>query len=213
MYQLTPQGQSLIADLAQRYGVSTDAVMTLLQALLAGNGGMAQFNHPEFGGSGQWMQGGMIMVGDMFNQGLKARWMDCVRNWPACWPGRHCRRRPPPFNRSSRAVRPTPVNPSQGGSGYTTATGGSAPGVTVSLFVPGQGGSGNWWPAELGAPAATGAQNQMRYAYFPNTRRLAVEINGQITVYDTLIIRSAVSRNSRVGTPRSLSPVNTGWWR
>ena len=68
----------------------------------------------------------------------------------------------------------------------TTATGGSAPGVTVSLFVPGQGGSGNWWPAELGAPAATGAQNQMRYAYFPYTRRLAVEVNGQVTVYDTL---------------------------
>jgi uncharacterized repeat protein (TIGR03803 family) len=27
----------------------------------------AQFSHPEFGGSGQWMRGGMIMVSDMFN--------------------------------------------------------------------------------------------------------------------------------------------------
>ena len=34
---------------------------------------MAQFSHPEFGGTGQWMRGGMIMIGDMFNNALKAR--------------------------------------------------------------------------------------------------------------------------------------------
>ena len=34
---------------------------------------MAQFTHPELGGSGQWMQGGMTMVGDMFNNALKAQ--------------------------------------------------------------------------------------------------------------------------------------------
>jgi hypothetical protein len=34
---------------------------------------MAQFSHPELGGMGQWSMGGMIMVGDMFNNGLKAR--------------------------------------------------------------------------------------------------------------------------------------------
>lgn len=175
MYQLTPQGQSLVADLAQRYGVSTDAVMNLLQALLAGNGAMAQFNHPELGGSGQWMQGGMTMVGDMFNQGLKAK-VDGLCSELA---GLLARQELPPAPATFQAQQ-------QGGSGYSTWTGGSAPGGTVSLFVPGQGGSGNWWPAELGMPAATGAQNQMRYAYFPQLRRLAVEANGQITVYDTL---------------------------
>ena len=36
-------------------------------------GDQAQFNHPDPGGLGQWSQGGMIMVGDMFNQGLKYR--------------------------------------------------------------------------------------------------------------------------------------------
>ena len=45
----------------------------LLGALAHGNGRQAQFNHPELGGMGQWSQGGMIMVGDMFNQGLKHR--------------------------------------------------------------------------------------------------------------------------------------------
>ena len=34
---------------------------------------MAQFNLSEPGGSGQWMSGGMVMVGDVFNRGLKAR--------------------------------------------------------------------------------------------------------------------------------------------
>ncbi|MGO9108260.1 MAG: SHOCT domain-containing protein, partial [Thermoguttaceae bacterium] len=73
MQTLTEQGRQRINDLAQRYGVSTDAVMALLQALINGNRTMAQFNHPELGGSGQWLQGGMTMVGDMFNHGLKAK--------------------------------------------------------------------------------------------------------------------------------------------
>jgi hypothetical protein len=36
----------------------------------------------------------------------------------------------------------------------------------------------------LGSPFSSGAQNNIRYAVFPN--RLAVELNGQITIYDTL---------------------------
>lgn len=44
---------------------------------------------------------------------------------------------------------------------------------------------GTWWPAELGHPSASGAQNNLSYAIFPDTRRLAVNLNGQITVYDT----------------------------
>ena len=73
MPQLTEQGRQRIDELAQRYAVSTDAVMTLLQALVNSNGTMAQFNHPELGGGGQWMLGGMTMVGDMFNYGLKSK--------------------------------------------------------------------------------------------------------------------------------------------
>src|SRR5215471_18424043 len=72
MPQLTSEGQQKVTALAQRYGVSTEAVRTLLQALVHGHGTMAQFDHPELGGRGQWMPGGMVMVGDMFNQGLKA---------------------------------------------------------------------------------------------------------------------------------------------
>jgi hypothetical protein len=67
MPRLTPEGQQIIEKLAQQYQVSVDAVMSMLQSVMDGNGTMAQFNHPEFGGAGQWMQGGMTMVSDMFN--------------------------------------------------------------------------------------------------------------------------------------------------
>jgi hypothetical protein len=69
--QLTPTAFQAVQDMAQRYGVSTDAVTTLLAAVNAGGGSMAQFYHPELGGGGQWMRGGMTMVGDMFNSRLQ----------------------------------------------------------------------------------------------------------------------------------------------
>ena len=71
MNQLTPEGQQIINNIAQRYNFSPEAVFSMLQSVINGNGSMAQFNHREFGGSGQWMRGGMIMLGDMFNNGLK----------------------------------------------------------------------------------------------------------------------------------------------
>ena len=47
MPQLTSEGQQKVTELAQRYGISTEAVVTLLQALMYGHGTMAQFDHPE----------------------------------------------------------------------------------------------------------------------------------------------------------------------
>jgi len=43
----------------------------MARAMARGGGTMAQFNIPELGGGGQWMMGGMTMVGDMFNTGLQ----------------------------------------------------------------------------------------------------------------------------------------------
>jgi hypothetical protein len=65
--------ESSLQALAAKHGFSQNAVEHLYRALHTGNGSMAQFSHPEFGGSGQWMRGGMIMIGDMFNNALKAR--------------------------------------------------------------------------------------------------------------------------------------------
>jgi hypothetical protein len=53
------------------------------------------------------------------------------------------------------------------------------------LFVAGTGSGGQWWPSELGAPASTGAQNDLRYAFFPGTRRLAIQHGGATRIYDT----------------------------
>ena len=205
LQKLTEQGQQRINDLAQRYGVSTDAVMALLQALINGNGTMAQFNHPELGGSGQWLQGGMTMVGDMFNHGLKAK-VDGL-----CTELSQILGQQPfvPFPLSSQSQSPggqqqqqqggygslgrsweIPLH--QGGQQQQQQGGYGSPGMVgggpaVSLFVPAApGSSGNWWPADLGFPSGTGSQNNIRYAYFANARRLAVEINGHVTVYDTL---------------------------
>ncbi|HYO95514.1 MAG TPA: hypothetical protein VER33_13425 [Polyangiaceae bacterium] len=72
MQQLSSAGEAAVNDLARRYAVSVEAVSTLLAAVVAGGGTMAQFHHPELGGSGQWMRGGMTMVGDMFNRQLQA---------------------------------------------------------------------------------------------------------------------------------------------
>ena len=73
MPNLTMDGQGVLHDIAQRFGVSTGAASELLNALARGNGVQAKFNHPDLGGMGQWSKGGMVMVGDMFNHGLKAR--------------------------------------------------------------------------------------------------------------------------------------------
>src|ERR1700756_3777211 len=73
MNTLTPDGLAALAKVAQRHGVSTDTAAVLLNAVSYGGGTMAQFNIPELGGMGQWSQGGMTMVGDMFNNGLRHR--------------------------------------------------------------------------------------------------------------------------------------------
>lgn len=73
MQQLTEEGRRTVREVAQRYGFSDDAVTEMLTAVATGHGNQAQFNHPEFGGMGQWSSGGMLMIGDMFNSSLKGR--------------------------------------------------------------------------------------------------------------------------------------------
>jgi hypothetical protein len=194
MRQLSPAGQQVINDLARRHGFSPDAVMSMLESVINGNGRAAQFNHPEFGGSGQWMQGGMIMVSDMFNNSLKGR-IDglCVElsGLVAIQPDLI---RGGSFQSQSQGNRQQ-VN--VGGDQQQQQVGGcggsqqeqnsTGPVGPVSLFVPpAPGTSGDWWPGDLRWPTSTGAQNAVRYAYFAPARRLAIEVNGRVTVYDTL---------------------------
>lgn len=172
MRHLTPDGQRIVDDLANRHGFSVDAVTHMLFAVLNGNGGMAQFSHGEFGGSGQWMRGGMTMVGDMFNNYLKGRVDNLcseIANLLANQPGLL----------QSGSFQ----SQSQGGSSHQHQATGGAMGSS-SLFVPDP--EENWWPRDLGSPSALGTQNNVRYAYFANQRRLAVKTGGEVWVYDTL---------------------------
>ena len=64
-----------------------------------------------------------------------------------------------------------------------TADGARSEGDEVSYRSPTR--SDDWWPAGLGRPGAVGAQNDLRYAVFPETRRLAIDDRGTVSVYDT----------------------------
>ncbi len=163
MDKLTPEGEKIVAALADRYAIGVEAVKMMLDAVARGGGSMAQFNLPELGGSGQWMRGGMTMVGDMFNNSLKAT----VDN--LC-------------NDLSRALdsQPNifaPFMPAPQTQMQSQGSGGA------SFWQSSQ--PSSWWPAELGNPTSTGSQNNLRYAYFPSSNRLAIDDRGQVEVYDT----------------------------
>ncbi|UOM37190.1 SHOCT domain-containing protein [Acuticoccus sp. I52.16.1] len=146
MSDLTDDARRTLGGLAMRYSLPASAVEEMARAVARGGGTMAQFNIPELGGSGQWMAGGMTMVGDMFNHGLKAQVDGLCAEIVAAMAGQ-------PFFR-------TPQTPA-----------GSA-----------------WWPAELGQPSSSGGQNSVRYAYFPQARRIVVDTGdgGPVIVLDTL---------------------------
>lgn len=161
MNQLTEAGRRAVAETAQRHGVTEQSVQMLLDALLVGGGQQAQFNIPELGGMGQWSRGGMVMVGDMFNNALKAQ-VDALCTDLA---GRMAAE---PLIVARRVAPASMQSQSQGGSFGSMAS-----------FQ-----SSAAWPDALGPPSSVGAQNDLRYAVFPDTRRLAIDEGGRISVYD-----------------------------
>ena len=163
MPKLTPEGEKIIDALASQYSISVASVKLMLDAVARGGGTMAQFNVPELGGSGQWMRGGMTMVGDMFNNALKAT-VDNLCNDLA----RLLASQPNLYE---------PVLPLQPGQQQSQG------GVGVSYQSSLQ--SGSWWPETFGNASSTGSQNNLRYAYFPSINRLAIDDGGRIEVYDT----------------------------
>ncbi|WP_347137472.1 SHOCT domain-containing protein [Paracoccus sp. SSK6] len=136
--RVTGEDRRDVAEIARRHGFSVEAARAMLSSLVRGHGTQAQFDHPEFGGMGQW-SGGMLMVGDMFNTGLKARVEALIRDLAGL---------------AAAAPRHQPAD--------TPA-----------------------WPSGLGTPSSSGSQGDMRYAVFPEARRLAVMRKGQMFLYDT----------------------------
>lgn len=135
-----------LQTVADRHGIGLDAVRHLVQALERGHGRMAQFDHPDLGGMGQWTEGGMTMVGRIGDEDLRSRVASLCGELAATLPAEG-------FASTASAGRPA--------------------------------GEGEWWPGGLGHPSATGSQDGLRYAYFPESRRLAVEQGAGIALYDT----------------------------
>ncbi|MDM0002760.1 SHOCT domain-containing protein [Variovorax sp. J22P240] len=135
-----------LTDVAARHGFESEPAQVMWEAVTLGQGGMAQFGHPALGGSGQWMRGGMLMIGDMFDHGLKAR-VNALCEEVARLYAEH-----PQWRRPMREAA---------------------------------GAGAEWWPSGLHGPSSSGAQNGIRYAYFPAQHRLAIERAGTIELYDT----------------------------
>lgn len=186
MRQLSSAGQQAIQDTAQRHGFSVDAVASMLDAVISGNGTMAQFNHPEFSGSGQWMSGGMTMVSDMFNNHLKGR-VDSL-----CGELAQLLANQPGLVQTESFQSQSQGSGSAGGSGDSSVQSSDSSWQarqpdpyqnTSSLFMPS---SPDWWGTDLRWPNSTGSQDGSRYAYFAQACRLAIEEQGKVTIYDTL---------------------------
>jgi hypothetical protein len=153
-----------VAEIGRRHGISEEASYALYHAVKRGGGGFAQFNHPDLGGMGQWSRGGMTQIADMFNDNLKAQVAAACEEMASRVPVEGIAGQDP------GAAQQHQVH------GADDA---------VAEPAPMTSGSADWWPEGLGAPASSGAQNDMRYACFPDLHRLAIERNGKLTVYDT----------------------------
>ena len=162
MKHLSANGRQAIEELASRHGFSSDAVRSMLESVIQGNATMAQFSHPEFGGSGQWMSGGMTMLSDMFDNQLKNRVASLCSGLAQL------------LNNEPALLESESIHQQNHGS----AQQGSGAGESHRKM--------DWWPEELHRPDSAGAQNGVRYAYFGNACRLAIERDGKVTLYDTL---------------------------
>lgn len=156
----------LIASTAKRHGVDREAVAAALAALKHGGGTMAQFSHPAFGGMAQWSKGGMSMIGDMFNHGLKATFDAVMSDLSAALAQ----------NPERDDTRHDAAQQSDTGSTQARSDGDTHP-------APAQ--TSGPWPEEFGTPGSSGGQNDMRYAYFPEACRLVIDQDGTRKIYDT----------------------------
>jgi len=163
MKTLSADGQEQVSAIAARYNLQPETVESLLKAIIRGNGTMAQFNLPELGGQGQWMKGGMTMVGDMFNNSLR----DTV--------DKLC-------NELSELVTTTLLFEINDDPLADSPEGLRKHPSTRNGFFSEPSSS---WPAIFGTPTSSGSQNNFRYAYFAPVHRLVIEDEGKRTIYDT----------------------------
>src|SRR4051794_11312142 len=145
-----------IPAIASRYGVSEAIVRVIHRCLQTTNGLMCQFDIPEFGGMGQW-QPGQVMITRWNDHDLRAK-VDGLCSEIAA------------IVRGSDTAAPAALSRPPG----------TAPAVGHVDLAAGE----SWWPAMYGHPSAAGAQNGVRYAYFPDKHRLLIQNGAHIEAYD-----------------------------
>ncbi|HEY7119825.1 MAG TPA: hypothetical protein VH475_24760 [Tepidisphaeraceae bacterium] len=167
--------KDVIPEIANRYQLPVPLVRSLYRQLADSGCRMVQFDSPELGGPGQWMPG-MVMVSRWNDHQLKARVDGLCSELTAIICGSD--------TASPAAFRRPPGTP---------------PAAAHVDLPAGE----SWWPAPFGQPAASGEQNGVRYAYFPNQNRLLVQQGARIDAFDTADVQlSGVSQQQ--GHTRSL---------
>ena len=149
--------ERLVVELADKHEFSRAAIAHLAEAIAAGAGDMAMFDHAAFGGPGQWMRGGLILTSRPEDTILTHR-IEALCN---------------ALSEQARA------------SASDRAPAESLSDVTAIMVPPDTATLEAWWPAELGTPDATGSGDNLSYAYFRTAERLAIRERGRLTLYDT----------------------------
>jgi hypothetical protein len=143
--------------IAERYQVPEEKVRELYQRMQQTGGRQCQFECEQLGGPVQWMPG-MITVSRWNDHALRARVDGLCSELSAIVQGSD--------TAAPAALRREP---------------GTAPAAGNVTIAAGE----SWWPAKFGHPAAAGAQNGVRYAYFPQRQRLLIQQGARIDAYDT----------------------------
>jgi hypothetical protein len=149
--------KDVIPEIAARYLIPEEKVREIYGQLQANGGTQCQFECVQLGGPVQWMPG-MVMTSRLHDHDLRARVDGLCSELCAIVRGMDTAS-PAAFRRDADAP----------------------PAVSRVDLPAGE----SWWPATLGSPAASGDQNGVRYAYFPDKHRLLLQEGARIDAYDT----------------------------
>jgi hypothetical protein len=149
--------KDVIPEIAARYLIPEEKVREIYGQLQANGGTQCQFECVQLGGPVQWMPG-MVMTSRLHDHDLRARVDGLCSELCAIVRGMDTAA-PAAFRRDA-----------------------DAPPAASRVDLPA---GESWWPATLGSPTASGDQNGVRYAYFPDKHRLLLQEGARIDAYDT----------------------------
>lgn len=156
----------IIKELSSKYEIDQDAVECLYNSIQAGNGTMAQYNHPGLGGMGQWMAGGSVMSFNWVLAGKITQMANAISQ-------KILER---PSQQSSQPAKVVPVSPVQQKPVVNNSNPSFTPFAPMKPMAP----MTFSFPQGNGekSPDMSGAQNGTSYKYFKNDDVLEITKNG-----------------------------------